>query len=181
MSVVTTGPDDRSLVDLCLAGDAAAIDRLIRRCHPGVLRAIGNALGLRHRNGELPAEIAQRFWCQLVRRGWSLLDRFDPQLGSLDAYLGGLARSQVRSFFRQLRRARRREARLAYAVSAVRSDPDWPVCVTVEEFCTRLSPCEREYFRAELLGGLGARFSPAYRRKLAERIRRKWLDFWNTT
>src|SRR5262245_45710967 len=105
MAVVATGSEDRSLVDLCLDGNALAIDRLIRRCHPGVLRAVACALGPGRRDGELTAEIAQRFWCRLVRRGWRLLDRFDPRLGSLEAYLGALARNQVRAFFRERGRA----------------------------------------------------------------------------
>jgi DNA-directed RNA polymerase specialized sigma24 family protein len=177
MSVATAGSDDRSLVDLCLAGDPAAIDRLIRRCHPRVLAVVTRRLGARHRDGELPAELAQRFWCWLVGRGWDPLGRFDPRLGSIDAYLGGLARGRVRAFFRQLRRVRCREARLAGATAGP-AGPDWPVRLTVEEFSARLSPCEREYLRVELLGGRGARFSPAHRHKLAGRIRRKWLDFW---
>ncbi len=81
-------------VDLaaCIAGDAAAWSRFVRRVAPFVLAVVRRAAGGSMTHAE---DDAQEVFVRLVQQDFRLLRAFDPSRAKLETYLGVVARSVV--------------------------------------------------------------------------------------
>jgi DNA-directed RNA polymerase specialized sigma24 family protein len=162
------------LVDRCLSGQSDAWDELYHRFHAGLATTVRMLLGPAERDINLIDEIVARIWYALVSRNGELLGRFDVTRGCrLSTYLAQVARSEISSFFRSERRRRNRE-RIA-SKSGCEAAEDL-TAAEFEEFLRTLTPREREFCGAVLLGRNPTAvdsFSPTNIWKLQSRIRRK--------
>ncbi len=150
----------------CLAGEAGAWQTLFQRHQDKLLAALRRRLG-----PDLAEEVAAALWCTLLEEDRAALRRFDPQRGTLGAFLFGMARREVR---RLLRGALRPVPVLESAEKPVDHrtlPPDWGL--VWDEFLPLLTPTERWFLEVHLLGAGDAappRHSTARLRKLKERV-----------
>lgn len=166
--------EDRRLVDRCLAGEADAWDELYHSFHGGLVATVRLLLGPAEWDINLVDEIVARIWYALVNRDGELLDRFDTSRGCrLSTYLAQLARSEISSFFRSERRRRNRE-RIASRTGHEAAEDQ--MAAEFEEFFATLTPREKEFCAAILLGhdpNAAETFSATNAWKLQSRIRSK--------
>ncbi|HXW17961.1 MAG TPA: sigma-70 family RNA polymerase sigma factor [Candidatus Acidoferrales bacterium] len=86
--VRSNGHSDDDLVRRLLAGEESAFVLLYRRWQGPIYRFALHMSG----NGSIAEDVTQEVFMSLIREG----SRFDPELGSISAYLFGIARNQVR-------------------------------------------------------------------------------------
>jgi len=82
------GQSDAELVRRLLAGEESAFVSVYRRWQGPIYRFALHMSG----NGAIAEDVTQEVFMSLIREG----SRFDPALGSLSAYLFGIARNHVR-------------------------------------------------------------------------------------
>jgi RNA polymerase sigma-70 factor, ECF subfamily len=138
-----TPEDDRTLIEGCLEGDAAAFEELVRRKTPRVyahsLRMVGNAEDAR--------DIAQLVFIRL----WEKLDRYDPAF-TFDTWLYRLVSNVTIDFVRS---RQTRENAIQSNLRLVRDSADAVQPVSLQskeleeifmEVSSALSPKQKEVF-----------------------------------
>ena len=175
--------EDRQLVDRCLSGESAAWDRMYRKHHPILLSVIRSLLSARSTDDNLAEEIAARVWYALVRDHGRRLDRYDGRRGyRLSTFLAAFAKREMLQHFRSEQRRRLRE-QAAPSSSVVSSIPARAPGMVLEEFLSRLTPRERQFFEANLVsqpdGAAAGNFSVTNAWQLKHRVQRKFKDFLN--
>lgn len=169
--------DAPTLIDRCLAGDAAGWDQLYDDLHPKLLRAVRGIMRQNTQDHNVVEEIVARVWFSLIDRRHQTLKQFDQHRGvKISTYLIVLARYEWLQYCRAERRRVRREqvfaSRGQHHVEAV----DSTLVYHFKEFREVLTERERQYwdhlFEATPVEGALV-FSPANGWKLRERIRKK--------
>jgi DNA-directed RNA polymerase specialized sigma24 family protein len=141
-----TAQKDQRIVDGCLNGDERAWERLYRRCHPRLRKAIELLLGSESTDANLIEEIAARVWYALLRDDCRLLTTYDTERDStLDVFLMGLARIEILRYLRSERRRHSHE--LVRGRKSLEEDrvSDWQMATMLDEFSSSLTPGEREF------------------------------------
>lgn len=162
------------IIAKCLTGDGAAWQEFYSRYRKSLLDSIHKQLGVKASNTDLVEEIAARVWYSLVCRDYRRLRAYEKGRAGFKTYLASLARQQVRLYYREKQRQRRREVPLADSDNGCGGCADWPPAATQEEFIATLSRREKQYFEQHLLGNAveteSASLSVANRWKLRQRV-----------
>ena len=173
---------DRELVDRCLSGESRAWDSLYQKYHPVLCGVLKSLLNARSGDDHLVEEIAARVWYGLVRDKGRRLGRFDDTRGyRLSTFLAAFAKRELLQHFRSEQRRRSRER--SASLSPISSDPSnpRPGDILVEEFLHTLTPREREFFQANLLGSTSDDDTPHFSTtniwQLRHRVQRKLRAF----
>jgi DNA-directed RNA polymerase specialized sigma24 family protein len=140
---------DNSLLAGCLAGKEVAWRVLVARHEPRLRAVAGRLLGPKAR-WDLVEDIVSNVWFSLWVNDRRRLQAFDPQRGSLAAYLGALTRQEVQ---RQLRAAPPGRFLVPLGngqdiVDPRSLHPDW--VLLWDEFLPLLPPLQRQYLQSEV-------------------------------
>ena len=111
--------EEGQLIARCLRGEKTAWDTMFECYHPQLVLVIRAML---HGEGALEQaeEIAAAVWSSLCIGSYARLRRYDPRVGRLIGYLGGLARREIGKG----RRSRRtRYSRECLAATCTTRDP----------------------------------------------------------
>ncbi len=134
------------MVERCLAGDQRAWERLYRRCHPRLRKAIELLLGVDAADGHLIEEIAARVWYALLRDDCRLLAAYDADRDSpLEVFLMGLARIEILRHTRSERRRHWHELLRGRKTLEEDRVSDWQLASMMDEFLDTLTTGEREF------------------------------------
>jgi DNA-directed RNA polymerase specialized sigma24 family protein len=175
----------RQIVKRCLAGDERAWERLYRRFHPRLRKAIELRLGSDGRDVDAVEEIASRVWYALLRDDCRLLASYDADRGTpLDAFLIGLARIETTRYVNQERGSMSKEfIRWRRALQEQRVS-DWEVILMMNEFVSTLTANGKEHLEGVLAApaetesaGDPGNLSPCALRQRRHRLRRKLKEF----
>ncbi|HEV3080794.1 MAG TPA: hypothetical protein VGY66_13480 [Gemmataceae bacterium] len=139
-----TGTAEETLVKGLQAGDAEAWECFSKTCEPAMLDAIRRALGRAGRSEDEVDRMAQFVRWRLLQRP-QVLAAFDPQRGTLTAFLVAIARRTVHY---HLRKPRRRKIRQRALRADVVQPPVWDGVdnVQLRECAAILSPRDRVFF-----------------------------------
>ena len=141
------------LVEQCLASDQRAWERLYRKCHPRLRKAIELLLGSDAQDGHLVDEIAARVWYALLQDDCRLLAAYDPdRVSSLDAFLMGLARIEILRYTRSERRRYSHEMIGGRKRLEEQRVSDCRLAAMMEDFASTLTPGERDFMEQFLTG-----------------------------
>ncbi len=142
---------DRLLVDRCVSGDVIAWEDLYSQCHSSLLASVRCMLRGASDDANLIEEIAAAVWFSIIADDGERLDRYDPRRGArLVTYLRGVARDEIKGFFRS--EGRRRSRELVAFERTRRRDPEMETSpLEWQEFLRVLTPAEREYCTVVLL------------------------------
>jgi DNA-directed RNA polymerase specialized sigma24 family protein len=140
-------------VQRCLSGDERAWERLYRKHHPRLRKAIEALLGGDPGDAQLIEEIGARVWYEVLKHNCRLLSAYDADRDSdLDSFLMGLARIEILRYRRSERR------RLSYEVRGGRRRleqqhvSDWHLATMLDDFTSMLTPGEQEFMERFLTG-----------------------------
>jgi hypothetical protein len=138
------GPSDpqgeQRLVQLCLANDQAARNKLIRDYQPSLMQGIGSKLIFSGQDLGECEEIAAQFWLSILRDNWRGLLAFDPTRGQLATFMYVLGRQRASIW---LRKKRREQRNLRSCPMDRLSDPRatiWPIESVFADLQVILSP-----------------------------------------
>jgi DNA-directed RNA polymerase specialized sigma24 family protein len=149
---------DRALVDgqvvqSCLAGDERSWERLYRKCHPRLRKAIELLLGADASDSHVIEEIAARVWYAVLKDNCRLLAAYDAERDSaLDSFLMGLARIEILRYTRAERRRHSHEMSGGRRRLEEQRVSDWQLASMMEEFTSTLTPGERDFMKRFLTG-----------------------------
>ena len=144
---------DQQVVERCLAGDERAWEKLYRKCHPRLRKAIELLLGVDASDGHVIEEIAARVWYALLKDNHRLLAAYDADRDSaLDGFLMGLARIEILRYTRSERRRHSHEMSGGRIWLEQQRVSDWQLATMMDEFTSTLTPGEREYMERFLTG-----------------------------
>jgi hypothetical protein len=91
-------------------------------------------------------------WSELIASNGRALRSYDPERGSLSAFLGLLAREQLHRLQRQRRRRKAREAAATDRCGTGVASGTTTTRLMLDEFLARLDSDERRFVNAYLLG-----------------------------
>jgi DNA-directed RNA polymerase specialized sigma24 family protein len=141
------------MLQRCLQGDERAWERLYRKCHPRLRKAIELLLGPDAADVHVIEEIAARVWYAVLKDDCRLLETFDPERDSgLDSFLMGLARIEILRYTRSERRRHSHEMSGGRRRLEERRVSDWQLANMMEEFASTLTPIERAFMERFLTG-----------------------------
>lgn len=144
---------DQQVVDRCLAGDERAWEKLYRKCHPRLRKAIELLLGVEASDGHVIEEIASRVWYALWKDNHRLLATYDADRDSaLDGFLMGLARIEILRYTRSERRRRSHELSGGRSRLEEQRVSDWQLATMMDEFTSTLTQGERKFMERFLTG-----------------------------
>lgn len=137
---------EHEVVQRCLAGDERAWEKLYRRCHPRLRKAIELLLGVEASDGHVIEEIASRVWYALWKDDHRLLAAYDADRDSaLDSFLMGLARIEILRYTRSERRRHSHEMSGGRKRLEEERVSDWQLATMMDEFSATLTPGERAF------------------------------------
>jgi len=174
---------DQEMVKACLSQSATEQnwDRLFKRCHAHLLRVVRRELRAESANEDLAQEVVQNLWFTLSARRQELLGPFDPTRGTIQAYLGKLARRHTHWDYQHRRRGKKREVNLWEIPEEKIAVTELPRGALEQEFLECLTAEERDFFLYELHGEPNPEPRPprsdASRWHLQERVLNKWLAY----
>jgi DNA-directed RNA polymerase specialized sigma24 family protein len=144
---------DVQLLQRCLDGNQRAWERLYRKCHPRLRKAIEVLLGADAADIHVIEEIAARVWYAVLKDNCRLLETYDPERDSgLDSFLMGLARIEILRYARSERRRHAHELSGGRKRLEERRVSDWQLASMMEEFTSTLTPGERAFLERFLTG-----------------------------
>jgi hypothetical protein len=167
------------LVAKCLAGERAAWEELADTFALAICICLAHCQrDRRDGRADLVEDAEHEVWCHLLATGAQMLERFDPNAGSLVPYLGLLIMRKVRDLERSEQRLHQRE-RLAAVEEAIerRDDVDWEELV--REIGHLLRPVEQQTLEAAARGDV-VEGDPDRKdvrlRQIASRVRRRLAE-----
>lgn len=146
---------DYALVQRCVAGEVGAWEELYAQCHDPLLALIRRMLGPGKSDPNLVDEIAARVWYALVADDGQLLTRYDPEKGTrIITFMRAVAKDLMGRHFRTERRRRYRELKSLQHTRRqhAANNESFASFYSVGEFLGTLSPKERQFADAHLLG-----------------------------
>jgi hypothetical protein len=185
MVVAFNYPEDRHLVERCLAGDQEAWQVLRLRHEHMVWVAICHELGPAASNAVLRDQAFGDFWLVVCAPGHRCLRNYNPAHRPLAAYLFGVARMVARNSLRRYARKQEPVFFCALPELADGAAEDTPglalVRLQLEEFARTRAPRRRLYLETHMFRAPTpeekAEFSPAYGRQLQSLLLREWEAF----
>ena len=144
---------DQQVVQRCLEGDERAWEKLYRKCHPRLRKAIELLLGVDASDGHVIEEIAARVWYALLKDNHRLLAAYDADRDSaLDGFLMGLARIEILRYTRSERRRHSHEMSGGRNRLEEQRVSDWQLATMMDEFTSTLTAGERKFMERFLTG-----------------------------
>ena len=173
--------DDHRLIRNCLSGDRTAWEALFQRCQPALIMVTKLLLRSDSSDPNLVDEIAGRVWYAIVTDPVRRLASFDPSRGfSLTTFLAGLARNEIRDYFRSERCRSVREKTASRAERNPVRNSNRQMSLLIDEFLDLLTPREKLFLQCHLLTSPNDQ-SPVFTKtntwQLRHRIRRKLSAF----
>jgi hypothetical protein len=169
-------PSDADLIRRCLEGASAAWQQLYRRYQAPVQAAARTALGCWGCNNALVEELTNKVLGSLWVQGCRRLRAYDASRAGLATYLDALTAQIVAERVLQFVGRQTKATPLGNRDPIDRHPTLWAKGVLLDEIATRLTPCERVYFEACLLGraeAAAAVFAPTHAWKLRQGIAAK--------
>jgi DNA-directed RNA polymerase specialized sigma24 family protein len=166
--------NEAGMIAQCLGGDQHAWHRLFCHHQKQLIKTIIAQLGAGRYAAAQVEEILADVWYVLLVEDYRHLRAYDPRRGSLPTYLQALARQQCQRWRQRRARQSRHLVPLADPERIAAPSASVPCGLRWEEFCSALTPTEREYVQeclaAPTTNEPSPRTAPPRKRKRKQRV-----------